>query len=93
MDFDTQQRVLSALRHWVVVHPNPAEPVIRFGSERHPNGLSPKQIVEEIEAHTQDGDFLLKMIDFSIREFGESTILDGFRIDEGTRGAFLASAH
>ncbi len=79
----TKASVLTALRRWVNQHPRPDEPAIQFGSSAHPDGLSPRKIVQEIEAETEQGQFLLQLLDNSMAVSSPETLLKGFGWTEG----------
>ncbi len=49
----------------------------------HPDGLSPREIVREIEAESEEGRFLLRVIDNSMRVSSPETVLKGFGWADG----------
>jgi len=92
MDSVTKANILAALRRWVNQHPRPDEPAIQFGSSAHPDGLSPREIVQEIEGETEQGRFLLQLLDNSMKTSSPETVLKGFGWTEGLL-KFQAHAH
>lgn len=92
MDQNAKEQVLKALRQWVSHHPRPDEPAIQFGESAHPEGLSPKALLKEVESDTRDGQFFLAILDNAIRANSLETVLKSFVPAQTSRVAARAPA-
>jgi hypothetical protein len=80
MDPVVKARLVVVLSKWADNHPKPDAPALQFSSNEHPEGLSPRQIVEAIKADTEDGNTLMEMLDHAIKEFSEDVVFRGFEL-------------
>ena len=84
MSSTEKDRIVSAIRCWVRIHPNPDVPVIDIGPLPEPRsdggGLSPRQIYNIIQEDSEIGRWLLRVIEAGIERTSLEEILDGFRV-------------
>jgi hypothetical protein len=92
MDQDAKEQVLKALRQWVSHHPRPDEPAIQFGESAHPEGLSPKALLKEVEGNTPDGQFFLAILENAIAANSLETVMKSFVTTQIPRAAAQARA-
>lgn len=93
MNQNAQEQVVKVLRQWVSRHPQPDEPAIQFGEGAHPDGLSPRALLKEVEGNTPDGQFFLAVLDNAIKANSLEAVLKSFTIAQAPKAATQAHAH